>query len=101
MRCSKFNAWAWAGTRDGLAPHSGRELKCYWLPDCTETWVSYSSIDHFFSNILNVFIHFLYRDEVITKLEEVILKIVQDLSQEKSPSLKYNSRNSWKNTRFG
>ncbi|XP_020605537.1 meiotic recombination protein SPO11-like [Orbicella faveolata] len=42
----------------------------------------------------------LSRDEVITKLEDVILTIVQDLSQEKPPSIKYNSRNSWKNTRF-
>ncbi|XP_078361667.1 meiotic recombination protein SPO11-like [Oculina patagonica] len=42
----------------------------------------------------------LSRDEVITKLEEVVLKIVQDLSEEKPPSLKYNCRNSWKNTRF-
>ena len=39
------------------------------------------------------------RDEVIKKLEEVILKIAQDISEEKSPSLRYNCRNSWKNTR--
>lgn len=42
----------------------------------------------------------IYRDEVITKLEEVVLTIVQDLSEEKPPSLKYNCRNSWKNTRL-
>ncbi|KAJ7387730.1 endodeoxyribonuclease [Desmophyllum pertusum] len=42
----------------------------------------------------------LSRDEVITKLEEVILTLVQDISQDKPPSLKYNCRNSWKNTRF-
>ena len=41
-----------------------------------------------------------HRDEVITKLEEVILKLVQDISQDKPPSLKYNCRNSWKNTRL-
>ncbi|XP_067033456.1 meiotic recombination protein SPO11-like [Acropora muricata] len=39
-------------------------------------------------------------DEVIKKLEEVILKIAQDISEEKSPSLQYNCRNSWKNTRY-
>ncbi|XP_027040991.1 meiotic recombination protein SPO11-like [Pocillopora damicornis] len=42
----------------------------------------------------------LSRDEAITKLEEVILTIVEDISQNKPPSLKYNCRNSWKNTRF-
>ncbi|PFX31488.1 Meiotic recombination protein SPO11 [Stylophora pistillata] len=42
----------------------------------------------------------LSRDEVITKLEEIIQTIVEDISQNKPPSLKYNCRNSWKNTRF-
>nr|XP_058968762.1 meiotic recombination protein SPO11-like [Pocillopora verrucosa] len=42
----------------------------------------------------------LSRDEAITKLEEIILTIVEDISQNKPPSLKYNCRNSWKNTRF-
>lgn len=76
MRCSKFNVWVWVGIRDGLVFYLGRELKCYWLFDCIEIWISYSSIDYFFLNIFNVFIYFFYRDEVIIKLEEVILKIV-------------------------
>ena len=42
---------------------------------------------------------FICRYEAITKLEDVILTIVEDISQNKPPSLKYNCRNSWKNTR--
>ncbi|CAH3179088.1 unnamed protein product [Porites lobata] len=42
----------------------------------------------------------LSRHDVIAKLEDVFLTIVEDLSKDKPPSLKYNSRTSWKNTRF-
>jgi len=66
-----------------------------------ETWITSSSMEHLARHRLYVCAYLLHRDEVITKLEDVILTIVQDLSQEKPPSIKYNSRNSWKNTRFG
>ena len=39
------------------------------------------------------------RHDVIAKLEDIFLTIVEDLSKDKPPSLKYNSRTSWKNTR--
>ena len=42
---------------------------------------------------------FVNRHDVIAKLEDVFLTIVEDLSKDKPPSLKYNSRTSWKNTR--
>ncbi|XP_073257853.1 meiotic recombination protein SPO11-like [Porites lutea] len=42
----------------------------------------------------------LSRHDVIAKLEDIFLTIVEDLSKDEPPSLKYNSRTSWKNTRF-
>ena len=42
---------------------------------------------------------FVNRHDVIAKLEDIFLTIVEDLSKDKAPSLKYNSRTSWKNTR--
>ena len=57
-----------------------------------------------YGNIFEVYLKtwdviFVNRHDVIAKLEDVFLTIVEDLSKDKPPSLKYNSRTSWKNTR--